>query len=120
MIKILIVDDCDSFSKILRQALENDFDVQTATGVSEALSLIEKGKIEFICSDLYMRDGTGLDILTALKQKHCDIPFVLMSGKDNCLEIKMAKYYGAIFIPKASSNFLSQIKEVINNGCQND
>jgi DNA-binding NtrC family response regulator len=61
--KILLVDDAVEFLKVLKQALEKDFDVQTATGVSEALSLIDNGDIELICSDLDMRDGTKKQVI---------------------------------------------------------
>lgn len=66
--QILLVDDAVDFLKILAQALEQDFEVYTATGVSEAMSLVEKLDMDLICSDLEMKDGTGLDILTSLKK----------------------------------------------------
>lgn len=110
MKRILLVDDAVDFLKILAQALEQDFEVHTATGVSEAMSLVEKMDMDLICSDLEMNDGTGLDILTSLRKKHLEIPFILMSGKDSGFEIEMAKYYGAIFISKTSYDFLMEIK----------
>ena len=58
-----------------------------------------------------MKDGKGLDILTSLRKKYLDIPFILMSGKDDGFEIEIAKYYGAIFIPKSSYDFLKEIKK---------
>ena len=111
MKRILLVDDAVDFLKILAQALEQDFEVHTATGVSEALSLVEKMDMDLICSDLEMKDGTGLDILTSFRIKYLDIPFILMSGKDSGFEIEMAKYDGAIFISKASYDFLTEIKK---------
>ena len=113
MKRILLVDDSRDFLKILAQALEQDFEVHTATGVSEAMALIEEMEIDSICSDLIMKDGTGIDILTSLRKNHREIPFILMSGKDDCFEIKMAIYYGAVFISKTSSDFLTQIKRYL-------
>ncbi len=112
MKRILLVDDSTDFLKILAQALEQDFEVLTAIGVSEAMSLIGGMNLDFICSDLEMKDGTGLDILTSLRESHIEIPFILISGKDDCFEIKMAKYYGAVFISKSSSDFLTQIRNI--------
>ena len=68
MKRILLVDDAVDFLKILAQALEQDFEVYTATGVSDALSLVEKLDMDLICSDLEMKDGTGIDILTSLRK----------------------------------------------------
>lgn len=110
MKRLLLVDDAVDYLNILAQALEKNFEVHTAAGVAEAISILEKKDMDLICSDLEMNDGTGLDILTSLRESHIEIPFILMSGKDNCFEIEMAKYYGAIFISKASSDFLTQIK----------
>lgn len=42
MKRILLVDDSTDFLKILAQALERDFEVHTATGVSEAMAKMEK------------------------------------------------------------------------------
>ena len=39
MKRILLVDDSTDFLKILAQALERDFEVHTATGVSEAMAI---------------------------------------------------------------------------------
>ena len=110
MKRILLVDDSTDFLKILAQALERDFEVHTATGVSEAMAIIGEIEMDSICSDLEMKDVTGLDILASLRKNHIEIPFILMSGKDDCFEIKIAKCYGAVFISKTSSDFLTQIK----------
>ena len=78
MKRILLVDDSIDFLKILAQALERDFEVHTATGVSEAMAIIGEIEMDSICSDLEMKDGTGLDIsktssdfLTQIKN-NCD------------------------------------------------
>ena len=110
MKRILLVDDSTDFLKILAQALERDFEVHNATGVSEAMAIIGEIEMDSICSDLEMKDRTGLDILDSLRKNHIEIPFILMSGKDDCFEIKIAKCYGAVFISKTSSDFLTQIK----------
>lgn len=120
MIKILIIDDAVDFLKILEQALKNDFEIETATGVSQALSLLAQEKsIDLICSDLNMSDGTGLDILIALKKTEKNIPFILMTGSDDCIEIRMAKQYGAFLVPKGESDFLSRVKEIAYEQCRN-
>lgn len=75
------------------------------------MSLVEEMNIDLICSDLEMKDGTGLDILTSLRKKYLEIPFILMSGKDDGLEIEMAKYHGAIFLSKTSYDFLMEIRK---------
>lgn len=109
MKKILLIDDAHDFLRILDAALSKYFETYTATGVTEALKVLEKNEIDLICSDLYMRDGTGVDLLQEVKKKHKDIPFILLSGSDYNLDIKMAEYYGAKFIPKGELELINQI-----------
>lgn len=68
MKKILLVDDEHSFLQILDMALSKYFETYTATGVREAIDILKQNTIGLICSDLYMRDGTGVDLLKEVKK----------------------------------------------------
>ena len=70
MKKILLVDDEHSFLQILDMALSKYFETYTATGVREAIDILKQNTIGLICSDLYMRDGTGVDLLKEVKKSH--------------------------------------------------
>lgn len=59
-----------------------------------------------------MRDGTGVDLLQEVKKNHRNIPFILLSGSDYNLDIKMAEHYGAIFIPKGEFDLIKQIVSI--------
>ena len=126
MKKILLVDDEHSFLQILDMALSKNFKTYTATGVQEALDILGKNEIDLldilgkneidlICSDLYMRDGTGVDLLQEVKKNHRNIPFILLSGSDYNLDIKMAEHYGAIFISKGEFDLIKQIVTFADN-----
>lgn len=73
MKKILLVDDEHSFLQILDMALSKYFETYTATGVREAIDILKQNTIGLICSDLYMRDGTGVDLLKEVKKSHKNI-----------------------------------------------
>ena len=112
--KIMLVDDAVSFLQILSNVLEEQCEVYTATGVQEALEMLDNLHIDAICSDLYMGDGTGVDLLQALERKGLQIPFILMSGSEENMDVRMAKLYGAVFVPKdRTSDLLERIREVI-------
>lgn len=115
MKKILLVDDEHSFLQILDMALSKYFETYTATGVREAIDILKQNTIGLICSDLYMRDGTGVDLLKEVKKSHKNISFILLSGSDYNLDIKMAEHYGAIFIPKGEVNLIESIIAVAND-----
>lgn len=115
MKRILLVDDENSFLQILDMSLSKYFETYTATGVREAIAILEQNEIDLICSDLYMRDGTGVDLLEEVKKYSRNISFILLSGSDYNLDIKMAEYYGATFIPKGEFNFINRIISMADN-----
>lgn len=115
MKKILLVDDEYSFLQILDMALSKYFKTYTATGVQEALHILSQNEVDLICSDLYIRDGTGLDLLQTIKKKYRNLPFVLLSGCDKNLDIEMAEHYGAIFIPKGEFDLINQIVAIADD-----
>lgn len=113
MKKLLLVDDDRLFLEILSLALSDDFEIHKASGISEALTLLKEDVVDFICSDLNMPDGSGLDLLHFLRSNHMNIPFILLSGQENCIEVKLAQRYGATFISKGSSSILAEMKDAL-------
>ena len=114
MRKLLIIDDNLDFLGFLTSALEKYFEVYTATGIKDALRLLEHQKVEAICSDYNMQDGTGLDLLEEIRQKGITVPFLLMSGDDDCLLEQKAKLCGGVFCSKTNYDLIGKIKELIN------
>ena len=79
MRKLLIIDDNLDFLGFLTSALEKYFEVYTATGVKDALRLLEHQKVEAICSDYNMKDGTGLELLEVILSRLVDTFFSRIS-----------------------------------------
>lgn len=111
MKRLLLVDDDRDFIQILSSALEKDFEVYKADGLHQALKVLDTVPISAICSDFYMRDGTGLDLLKELRCKNITLPFLLMSGSDDTRFIDIAQSYDASFCCK-TDDLLSKIKEL--------
>ena len=116
--KILLVDDAIDFLQTLSEVFKKQCEVFTATGVQEALEMLDDLNVDVICSDLYMGDGTGVDLLQVLKQKNLQIPFILfilLSGSEENMDVRMAEFYGAVFIPKVNTTeLLIKIEELTN------
>ena len=74
MKRILVVDDNTEFLQVLSSVLSGDFDTIKATGVKEALDILQAITVDAICSDFNMRDGTGLDLLETIRQKDLKTP----------------------------------------------
>ena len=61
-----------------------------------------------------MQNGTGLDLLVEIRQKGIPVPFLLMSGDDDCLFKKQTKFYGGVFCCKTDYDLIGKIKALIN------
>ena len=111
MLKILFVDDAADYLKTISYVFMNKFEVYTASEVKEAIALLNENKVDLVCSDLHMCGETGVDLLQEMKQSGMEIPFILMSGDTDSIEIRRAEYYGAIFVAK-DRDIVSQIKKI--------
>jgi CheY-like chemotaxis protein len=80
---ILHVDDDPCFLEVSKQILmiENNFEIDVATSVNEALKKLEKQTYNAIVSDYEMPLKNGLDFLKELRDQQRDIPFILFTGK---------------------------------------
>ena len=62
---LLIVDDERSTRDGLRSALEEEFDVYTAAGTGEALTILKSEPIQLLLTDLRLGGESGMDLLDA-------------------------------------------------------
>ncbi len=62
---LLIVDDERSTRDGLRSALEEEFDVYTASGTTEALAILKSEPIQLLLTDLRLGGESGMDLLEA-------------------------------------------------------
>lgn len=83
-IRVLCVDDDADFVELTKAFLERDtgdFSVYTETSVEDGLQRLGRGDIDCVVSDYQMLGQDGLDFLSAVRDKHGDLPFVLFTGK---------------------------------------
>lgn len=112
MKKLLIVDDNLDYLRLLVSIMKKHFEVYEASGVKDALQVLENPEIEAICSDYNMKDGTGLELLEDIRQKGITVPFLLMSGDDDCLLEQKAKLCGGVFCSKVDYDLIEKIKSI--------
>jgi two-component system response regulator AtoC len=60
---LLIVDDERSTREGLRSALDEEFDVYTAGGISEAMTILKTESIQLLLTDLRLGGDSGMDLL---------------------------------------------------------
>ncbi len=83
-IRVLHVDDEPKLADLTATFVEradDRFDVETASGATEALDLIEETTFDCIVSDYQMPTMDGLELLEAVRAEYRDLPFVLFTGK---------------------------------------
>jgi two-component system response regulator RegA len=78
---LLIVDDDRSFCERLAQAMgSRGFAPRLAVSVAEGLAAIQADAPAFAVIDLKLGDGSGLDVMRALKAKRPDVRAIILTG----------------------------------------
>jgi len=81
-INILVIDDEESILFTIERILKSySFEVITAGGEKQALSILKTGKIFHLAiSDLALKKTDGISLLGKIKKKRPEIKTILMSG----------------------------------------
>src|ERR1700722_10062160 len=94
---LLIVEDDKSFLQRLARAMEGrGFEVSTAESVADGLTHLEKAAPAFAVVDMRLGDGSGLDIISALKQRRPDARGIVLTGYGNIATAVTAVKLGAV------------------------
>lgn len=115
MKRLLLVDDNTEYLQFLSSVLSGDFNTIKATGVKDALDILQAITVDAICSDFNMKDGTGLNLLEDIRQRGIAVPFLLMSGYDDYLLVQQTKLYGGVFCCKTDYDLIAKIKALVSS-----
>ena len=81
MAKLLIIDDdalvCDSLAQVIRRM---GHETSTASSASEALKKVQAERFDLVFSDVRMPDGSGLDILPAIRRTQAAPEVIIITG----------------------------------------
>ncbi len=78
--KLLLVEDHDDTRKTLSRLLNRKgYQVKTAGSIAEALGVANEWQFDLVISDLGLPDGTGHQLMAALREKH-DLTGIALSG----------------------------------------
>ena len=78
---VLVVDDDDAFRAALAAFIAaSGADVFEATGVFDAIEVVEREPVDFVLCDYSMREATGVNLLAYLGTRGFAGRFVLMSA----------------------------------------
>ena len=94
---LLIVEDDKSFLQRLARAMEaRGFVVTTAESVAEGLLQVEKSTPAFAVVDMRLRDGNGLDVISAMKRRRPEARAIILTGYGNIATAVNAVKLGAV------------------------
>ncbi|MBP1763800.1 MAG: dcuR [Firmicutes bacterium] len=99
MIKVLIVEDDPMVAELNRRYLEQIEGFQLiamARTANEALSLLEKYKIDLILLDIFMPGMNGLELLNQIREKGQDVDVIVVSAASDMHTIKKVLRSGVV------------------------
>ncbi len=99
--RLLLVEDKDSFRRLLVQALGDAWEVTAVGDPAAALAALAAAPFEILVTDLRLPGMSGLELLKAAKRRHPALRAVLMSAFGEPRDIVEAMRWGADdFLPK--------------------
>ncbi len=81
--RLLLVEDHALIGKAIQKGLrEEDFAVDWVTTLADGIHLAKEHDYDTVVLDLMLPDGSGLDLLTQLRQRDSQTPVLILTAKD--------------------------------------
>ena len=77
---LVVEDDVDTAAALAALLAESGFDVRTADGVAAAKQTFAERPADVLITDVGLPDGSGLDLLEALRPMRADLHAIVLSG----------------------------------------
>ncbi|ERH06062.1 MAG: response regulator containing CheY-like receiver, AAA-type ATPase, and DNA-binding domain protein [Halonotius sp. J07HN4] len=100
---LLLIDDDEQWLTLTRQLLSKtaEFDVVTATSLSTGRQQFTATAFDCVVCDYRLGDGTGLELLSEVRDSHPELPFVLVTSRgDESVAAKAISQGITDYIPK--------------------
>jgi len=118
MIKILYIEDDSAHIELTSRALENsgnEFDLQTASTITNAFSLLKDNYYDVILSDYRLPDGSGLDVIRIAQEQMLSTAIVLITNLEDINTAVAALKAGAVDYIVKQSDYLLKLPIVLSN-----
>ena len=94
-LRILLVEDHADSARIMARLLSSDgHTVQSAADVATAMKVATEQTFDLLLSDLGLPDGTGLDLLRALRAQGIRLPAIALSGYGQESDVRASRKAG--------------------------
>ncbi|HEY2139053.1 MAG TPA: response regulator [Chthoniobacterales bacterium] len=92
---ILIVEDHQDTRRVLSNLLGRaDHEVITASGVADAVKLLENMRVNVLLSDLGLPDGDGLDLVAKAKSLQPKLKAIALTGRESIADYRRGQKAG--------------------------
>jgi two-component system response regulator AtoC len=93
---VLVVDDDPAFSQFTRNLLiGKDMRVVVAASKAEGLEAFERERPSCVILDIFLPDGSGIDLIKPMRAASLSIPIIMVSGQSEVDEVVRAMKEGA-------------------------
>ncbi|MEI6508276.1 MAG: response regulator [Bacteroidota bacterium] len=118
MKKILILEDDQVNQELLKLYLNDTFDTELVSSISEALALLNKNTYDIIISDIHISDDSnkdGVDFLKAVRAntKTANIPILAYTAFNDPNDINEIQFTGVISKPITKQDFLKRVNSYL-------
>ena len=112
--RILIVEDEPSFRDVLQIGLAPaGFDIVAVSGIAEAKQVLTSHVPDAVVSDLRLKDGSGIELLTWMKEHGLATPVVIMTAFATTETTVHALNLGAVDFLTKTKNDLQELTKVL-------
>ncbi len=95
--KLLIIDDDPKVSWILKESLNSNYDIMTASDGIEGIQMASKEKPPLILLDIKMPGMSGLEVLKKIKKSDLNTDVIMLSGQGETDVVVEAVQHGAFY-----------------------
>jgi DNA-binding response OmpR family regulator len=94
-VNILLVEDHSDTRRVLSSLLgRSGHEILTASGVNDAVKLLENVRVNVLLSDLGLEDGDGLDLAAKAKSLQPKIKTIALTGRGSQKDRELGKKAG--------------------------
>lgn len=97
--KILIVEDEPLFASTLARATDRYFEPTCVGSKAAAFAQLDHADVAAAIVDVNLPDGNGLDVVAQLRERHSDLPILVLTGSSEPSTISRAQVLRADFCP---------------------
>ncbi len=93
--RILVVDDDDALREMMALALAKEgFEITSAGSAADGIIALDEFDFDLVIADIYLGDGTGLDLVDSMEERRKDTPVILVTARGTVETAASARNHG--------------------------